>query len=295
MDLTFAYTAGYLDGDGCFYIGKNIKSVKYRSALIVSSSNKHICDFFKTKFGGSCSYKHKNTRFPSHKPISQWQIQGESAEKLTQSLLPYLIEKKMDAQKFINFLHETDRRAKDVLITSVQESRNNENLVTPDIVAKVNEIRCTKPVTHHDCAYLAGFIDSECSLGIQQWKPKNRPNITYKMILACNNTKYPTISWAMQRFGGNCGFVARSATNDLHKDQIQWRLTSKALLSVLPLIIPFLKHKRIVAEKLVEFSETIQMNGGDRQSEKFKHSYDCVLSKRSDLVKQIHLLNSKGI
>lgn len=295
MELTLAYAAGYLDGDGCFYIGKNKSPVKYRQAIIISSSDIGICKFFKNEFGGQCSSYKKNTRFPNHKPITQWYIQGESASKLTKSLIPYLIEKKKDAEKFIQFFCTNDRRYKNNLINSVKESRNKDHLVTRGIIEKINTARRTIPVHPCDYAYLAGFIDSECCFTISKWKPKNKPNFTYKIVLSCNNTKYTTISWAMQKFGGRCNFVSRSEDNPLHRDQIQWRLTSKALLSILPFIISFLKYKRPVAEKLIEFSETIQPNGGDRQSKKFKTSYASVLSKRSDIVTQIHMLNSKGV
>ena len=141
MNLTLAYTAGYIDGDGCFYIGKNIKPIKYRRALIVSSSDKTICDFFKNEFGGNCSYNKKSIRFPTHKPIAQWYIQGESSEKLTESLVPYLIEKKSDAQKFLKFFDANDRASKDLLIKETKKFRDEENLVTHDIIHKINNDR----------------------------------------------------------------------------------------------------------------------------------------------------------
>jgi LAGLIDADG-like domain len=47
MKNQLAYLSGYIDGDGCFYIGKNIRPIKYRSGIIISSTNKEILRFFK--------------------------------------------------------------------------------------------------------------------------------------------------------------------------------------------------------------------------------------------------------
>jgi len=50
MKNTFAYTAGYIDWDGCFYIGKTINPVKYPCRITISSTNKNILEFFKESY-----------------------------------------------------------------------------------------------------------------------------------------------------------------------------------------------------------------------------------------------------
>lgn len=76
MRNELAYLAGYVDGDGCFYIGKNINPIKYRSALIISSTNKEVLNYFQKTFGGGCIFGKKNPRFKTYNPINRWTIGG---------------------------------------------------------------------------------------------------------------------------------------------------------------------------------------------------------------------------
>lgn len=295
MNTDLAYLAGYIDGDGCFYIGKNINPIKYRSGIIISSTNKDILRFFQKRFGGGCVFGKKNLRFKTYNIINQWIIGGSCGYNLTQQLLPYIHEKKEDAKYFIKFIGEKTQFVKDELINQVRIYRNTENLVTIDIVKEINNISTCNDFSEEDLAYLAGFIDSECALCISKYKPKNSPNKTYKILLQCNNTKTSTIYWLMNKFGGCCYFVPRKSKNSKHKDQIAWRISSKALALLLPKIRPYLKNKQTICDKLIEFYSTTLPNGGDRRLQKFKDSYNQILQKREDICKIVHLLNSKTI
>lgn len=294
MDTDLAYLAGYIDGDGCFYIGKNIKPVKYRNGIIISSTNKDTLRFFWKKFGGNVIFGKTNTKFKTYNPINQWYTGGKNALMLTNSILSFLHEKREDANIFIEFLKETNASKKEILIDKIRKHRETQNLVTREAVETINAISKKELPTDLDFAFLAGFIDSECALCLSRYRTKNRANFIYKALLQCNNTKISTIIYLKKTFGGFCYFVPKKSKNALHKDQIAWRINSNQLTKILPQIYPFLRNKKNVCEKLIEFCSTIQDNGGDRQKE-FSEKYQEILKVRDKIFDQISHFNSKTI
>ncbi len=148
--------------------------------------------------------------------------------------------------------------------------------------------------TKENFAYLAGLIDAECCLGIQKYNSENRPNSLYKIQLQCNNTKAPIFKWLLERFGGQIHFIDRKTKDFSQRNQLTWRLTSRALADILHQIYPFLKYKKTVCKELIKFNETSLPNGGDRQSENFKILYSKIIKKRERIVRRVHDLNQKG-
>lgn len=293
MDIDFAYLAGYIDGDGCFYIGKNINPIKYRSGIVISSTNKDTLRFFWKKFGGNVIFGKPNPKFKSYNPINQWYTGGNNARILVDKITPFLREKLEDANIFVQFMEETNRSNKEQHILKIRDYRANYNLVTLEKVEEINQIIPASTPNDFDYAYLAGFIDSECALCLSRYKVKNKPNYLYKALLQCNNTKTGTIAHLKNTFGGFCYFVPRKAKNALHNNQIAWRISSRQLAELLPKICPYLKNKKQVCEKLIEFSSTILKNGGDRQKDHL-NEYREVLEVRENIFNQISHLNSKS-
>lgn len=294
MNNTIAYLAGYIDGDGCFYIGKQINPIKYRNQIIISSTDKNILQFFEENFGGKCRLSNKNNRFKNYKPIYQWQLPSSKAAPLAKNLLPYLNEKKIDAEIFIKFANEKNKAIKQLLIFNMKAIRKI-NLIKENIIDLIKSTKRCSIITEEDFAYLSGFIDAECSLGISKYKPKNKPNFVYKITLQCQNTKSPIFYWLFKKFGGSLTFCNRKSNNTKLNNTLIWRISGRYLSKILPKILPFLQHKRPVCEKLIEFYNTILPNGGDRQSDSFKKSYSAILSKRECIVNEIHILNSRGV
>jgi len=293
---SYTYFAGYLDGDGCFYLGKTIlkknNRVKYKSAVVVSSTDKGIIKSFQFEYGGFCHLK--KLRKKGHRLIYQFVIHGEKALHLTKTVKPFLIEKKEEAQMFCNFIEKTSKTKKCSLIAQLKEIKRSKNLIFEKDKKALNKIIPSSKVIENDFAYLAGFIDAECCLSITSEKPKNKPNLTYKIYLCCNNSKLPIFPWLIEKFGGSIFFIHRKKKNKKHRNQFMWRISGKTLSEILPKIYPFLKYKQPVCKKLMEFYKTILPNGGDRQSKAFKQSYAKVLAKRADIKSQVHLLNAKG-
>jgi hypothetical protein len=149
--------------------------------------------------------------------------------------------------------------------------------------------------TEEDFAYLAGFIDAECCFCIQRYRCNNNQNFLYKILLQCNNTKTPVFKWLLQRFGGQIHFIDKNSFDKNQRNQLCWRLSSKSLTKILSKIFPYLVHKKPVCEKIIEFSKTILPNGGARHTDIFRSSYQSVLRKREEIVKEVHKLNQKGV
>lgn len=294
---TFAYIAGYIDGDGCFNIGKqfikNRATPRYPSAIIISSTNDKIINWFHNTFGGS--FRSPKKRIKGHKPMYYFILRKYKSREFLPHILPYLVEKKEEALLFFEFCTCTCPKKKQNIIYKMKTNKQVGNLVTKYHKEEFEQYKNTITPDKNDFAYLAGFIDAECSLNIQRYKPKNKPNYVYKILLQCNNTKAPVFKWLIERFGGHIHFIDRRNHGKARKNQLTWRLSGKALSKILPDINPFLKYKKPVCKQLIKFYETTLINGGARHTEQFRTEYKRIIKIREDIVSKVHQLNSKGI
>jgi hypothetical protein len=290
-----SYLAGYIDGDGCFFINsftnKNRTTHKFPQTIIIASANKEVLDWCKQLYGGFINTKYSVPK--GHKPMHYYRLSKFRAIPITKKIYPYLVERREEAQIFIDFAASKNVKEKFNLISKMHILKETMNLVSKSHIEEFKELKNTITPTIEDFAYLAGFIDAECSLCISKYKPKNRPNYTYKILLQCNNTKTPVFKWLLQRFGGHINFIDRQKYK--FKDQLCWRLSGKALSKILNKIYQFLKHKKPVCEQLIEFYSTTLINGGARHTEIFRSQYAEILKTREKIVTNVHKLNSKGI
>lgn len=85
-----AYLAGYLDGEGCFMFQERTATVS------VSTTYPHILHWIKSLFHGTIALKHPRQ---GHKRAAySWRIYGSNAERLCNMVLPYLKEKRRQAE-----------------------------------------------------------------------------------------------------------------------------------------------------------------------------------------------------
>jgi hypothetical protein len=289
-----AYISGYIDGDGCFYIGhdrtgKRLKP-KPTLSIIIVSTNKDILLEFQTKYGGSVNLEKKE--FDNRKAVYHFTLKKYDSMKLAQKMVRYLVEKKEECETALEYADTKDLQCEYDFIDKINIIRDVANLVSHYHVNEFTKVRNTIVPKDHDFAYLAGFIDAECSLNIQKYKPKNKPNYVYKILLQCNNTKAPVFKWLMQRFGGHIHFVDRRKYK--LKNQLTWRLSGRALSKILHDICPHLRHKKPVCEQLIKFYATTLINGGARHTEIFRDQYARTLKEREEIVAEVHRLNKKG-
>lgn len=293
MKNTLSYIAGYIDGDGCFFLCKEKNPLKYRAHIIISSTNKEVLETFHVSFGGSIYLTSK--RFDHWKRTYHWMIRGKFALEFSYEIIDFLIEKKGDALIFIDYVNQSSKITKQELIKTMNTHRENIRRIDESVIKELRSIKKVGFTDILDFPYLAGFIDAECCLSISKYKPKNRPNFTYKISLQCNNANPIIFYWLIERLGGSISHVKRNHKNPKHRDQITWIVTGNPLAEILPKLLPFLRTKKPVCEKLIEFHKTTLPNGGDRQSKEFKDSYNAILASRERIVEEIHKLNSKGV
>lgn len=295
----FAYFAGYIDGDGCFYIGKTTnkktKRVRYQAMLVISSTNRNVLKYFVSIHGGSLRLADNRIKHPGQKPQYQMTIKNKKALEITKNIRLYLVEKAPQAYEFISFIEKPHDSTRDINIEFMQKLKHEFQFVYRVHKELFLKESYYEPTIEADFAYLAGFIDAECCLSVSSYRPKNGPNKTYKIYLACNNTKWPVFKWLVHRFGGSLQFVDRKKKNPAHHDQLQWRLSGNALSNILPSIHKYLIHKKPVCEELMKFYATTLSNGGARHTEKFRTNYATIIEERERIIHNIRNLNKKGI
>lgn len=299
-----AYAAGYIDGDGCFYIGtyETSNETIYEYSIQVCSVKKGSTDWLKKTFGGNIRIKEA----PGNRKVPHvWTIKGEESLKFAKAIHPYLAEKQMECSIYIefawtiisnNFQPLTSEGVIDriALIKNMRHERHFNNLICKDSFYGMKNISISPSITPDDneIAYMAGLIDAEGCFRVKKWKVKNKPNPVYAICLEIGNTKRCIFEWILLRFGGSITYCASKADN--RRNSIIWNLSAKKLNFFLPRINSFIKIKQPVCEKIIEFYKTNLSNGGDRHSEIFKKRYQTVLATREKIVSEIHILNKKG-
>ncbi len=194
-NINRAYAAGYIDGDGCFSLQKEIiktrMSAKFNAGLIISSTNKEVLDWFKETFGGTVRLVKRNKMPFGHKLVYHYRLGKIKGAEFTSQIWPYLVEKKEEASIFINFATSSSVSEKESLIERIKIQKNFTNLVCKLLKEQFELEKLTIRPSEIDFAYLAGFIDAECCLGIQKYKSNYTGNYHHKIQLTCNNTKFP--------------------------------------------------------------------------------------------------------
>jgi hypothetical protein len=293
-----AYLAGYLDGDGCIHIGKEMRKGRlapiYVLAIKIASVNKEPFIDFQRWFGGSISSPLKQ-RNKNCKDCYHFSTKRENSLRIAHAVLPYLIERKQECEMLLKFSNTSDEKIKEELIKESRAFKNTGLIAQKKHMEEFNPLKNTIVPTEEDFAYLAGFIDAECCLGIVKWKPKKASNFTYKILLQCCNSRYPVFKWLIERFGGSICFHQVKQSNSPRRNQIHWQITGRALSKIIAKFYPFLKHKQPVCKELMNFYETTLGNGGDRHSEEFRSHYADVIKIREEIVSKVHKLNLKGL
>jgi hypothetical protein len=101
-----AYTAGFLDGEGCFTVinRKNAASIR----VTASNTYKPVLEWLKSKFGGCVAPQYKDPKkLPkNHRPNYVWNVDSANAKSLIIQIIPYLRQKREQAELLLE-LHKT--------------------------------------------------------------------------------------------------------------------------------------------------------------------------------------------
>lgn len=80
-----AYVAGFIDGEGCFSVGRNWK-------ITVSCANTHkpVVEWLAAHFGGSFCKNATRAKKPNHRRIYSWSVVSRDADHFCKAVVPYL-------------------------------------------------------------------------------------------------------------------------------------------------------------------------------------------------------------
>lgn len=102
-----AYLAGFVDGEGCFYIGytytksatTNRKYPNYHTILKISNNCVEVLEWINNTFGGRITTHNKKKKMEDRNFITyEVYMTGNLLTDLTEMLIPYLIVKKPQAE-----------------------------------------------------------------------------------------------------------------------------------------------------------------------------------------------------
>tara|TARA_R110002020_G_scaffold168090_1_gene356764 strand:+ start:18350 stop:18742 length:393 start_codon:yes stop_codon:yes gene_type:complete len=88
-DIGLAYLAGYIDGEGCFTVSSGTR---------IAVSNTYIPGLLKMQERWGGSVRRMSGTNPNARTGWQWQLGGENCRHLLRLLLPYLKEKRDQAE-----------------------------------------------------------------------------------------------------------------------------------------------------------------------------------------------------
>lgn len=248
-----AYAAGYIDGDGCFYIGEIKTSPFFQDTFSIISTHFDNIEWFHEHFQGTVQTKktRQKNRVPSYHFVF-----SKEGYKFLPRICPYLIEKRHECEIFLKFRSPNFKESREPLIKAMKILKEETNTVRHSLKQEIESIRNTCPATDMDYAYLAGFIDAECSLDINKVMQKRGKNPTYRAQLQCNNTKSPFFFWASTKFGGQFHFLDKSHLPNC-RNQMLWRISNLQLDPLLKGVYPFLVHKKPICKKLIELRQKV--------------------------------------
>lgn len=80
-----AYAAGFIDGEGCFSVGKN-----WKIAVSCANTDRPIVEWLCANFGGSFCRNGTRLKKPTHRRIYAWQVVSRGADRFCKTIAPYL-------------------------------------------------------------------------------------------------------------------------------------------------------------------------------------------------------------
>ena len=130
-DTDLAYIAGYFDGEGCVLIN-GTSTIQ----ITIVNTYKPTLEWLKSLFNGSVSERYIQKEV--HRVSYSWQLSGNNACIFLETLLPFLREKKKQAELAILF-HKLPRW------NGVKTSENNVAIYKKKII---EELKTLKKVRH---------------------------------------------------------------------------------------------------------------------------------------------------
>lgn len=137
-----AYLAGFIDGEGSVHIArhanKNCKiGLELQLNVSITNTNKEILEWIKSRYGG---YVIKCKKYKTHhKTKYQYKAASNKAKRLLEDCLPYLIEKKEQAEIAIYFCNRKTHQPKRNRYNPMPESEWTYRLYLKQEISDLNQ------------------------------------------------------------------------------------------------------------------------------------------------------------
>lgn len=305
-EIKLAYISGALDGDGSFSLIKATaaaaRSPLYYPMIQLANIKNEMTSLLYEEFGGAVSTRKSyiGKDGATRKECYQWKLEkSNQCLPVLEDIIPYLIIKKDRAMYLRHYIIDNPFiRGSVALDDSILMRREKAHIKmrsfndTPDIKGELLSIG-KRNTSDSDLfwSYIAGLMDTDGSFSLKRENRKSggskSPVYTASILLSMTDCR--AIYHLMNNFiGGNLMVVkAKTATNGFC---YRFSITSrKNAILFLNKCIPFLRLKKDVASKLLEFCETFKGMNGNRCLD------DSVISFREQYYYYICQLNKYGV
>lgn len=266
-NMTLAYMAGVMDGDGSFSIirrnAKNGRSPSYYPAVQLANNFKGLIEFFILKFGGSLGLKKaKVTNDGVHRKDShQWSLQKQfKCLPFLEKIIPFLVIKK-DRAKFLkeyceknpNLKTGSTRLSQDVLTQREKDYWKMREFNEEGTMKQVLSKKASNPFFW---AYMAGLMDTDGSFSIRKEIAKNKMvSFFYSPIISLSMIDPRGFNHIQHNFSGGKIKIIKAKTC---REGICYRFVISSADQAIEFIkncLPYLKVKPDAAKVLLNFCE----------------------------------------
>jgi hypothetical protein len=255
-DTEAAYLAGFIEGDGSIYIGRD-KGIWYRKCIsIINTSEKTINYIINILNKDNYKYTYnvsKRSRSSLHKPRHSIEIYNiNDLIRLSEIINPYLISKKSRIENLINVCkgiecEKNHQECKKMNGKSINILKNKDNYLD------INDIIKIKNLTETQKSFISGIIDSEGSICFGFDRRRN----TYTPILSF---LVNTNSYLVKSIRELLKPLATLSIVKINKSNNNWNpiydlKTRKIdnIVTLLPHFIPYLVTKKIQGEMMLQY------------------------------------------
>ena len=253
--IQFAYAAGIVDGEGSLGVVYYADHNQYQARIQVVMTNPKPLEILRGLFGGSlCATKMapNGRKQPYHYTAS-----GKNLVRLLESVLPYLIEKKSQAENLLELTRNVEEwnakgRQRGNLPAEVMEYRRalkqrSHELKDRALIEMPVDRRLDKRET---LAYSAGILEAEGCFSIL----KGNGNAFFSVITVQMCCK-PVVDSLQERFGGSTIERRSKAGTKI----FMWRTKGQAAADVCRSITPYLAFRHEEAELLRNLQNTTNL------------------------------------
>lgn len=246
-----AYIAGLIDGDGSISLIREnrVSDSKYYPCIQLSNVFEGMIDFLHQTFGGCKKIKSRQSHAKKLQYV--WNVRGiESCKKMIEKIMPFLVLKKKQAKKLLNFVKEPSKFNPEKERLEMQ-GLNNDSLTE---IGSVSKQALKNSEDEKFWAYFAGIMDTEGSFSIKKGSPSwGCKNYRYTPMIQLTMASFDVMNFIRKNlcFGRVC-FPKAACTQRGFTYKLMI-IKADHCIEMVKNILPYLLFKKYAASELVNF------------------------------------------